>query len=246
MTRLKTGIVIGSYNMPDVIRLQFACIRHNCGPDVPILISDDCSDGVEPTPNPASFFGRLVDLAHRSPNCYLWPNVDRIGHAGGDMAAFWKGIVWGGMTGLDVVFKLSQRYVIDVPNWDQNSARLLLDSGLSTLGRRCAFHGFDLRTEAVGMRIDRWHRPDILAHLTPRRVAWAAEGVLWDDVRDRLEGRLCEWPLMSPARPHAAPGVLFRESNAPREYADLAERLGLGRLNFETRDSNQLPNYALG
>lgn len=28
-----------------------------------------------------------------------------------------------GMTGLDVVFKLSQRDMIDVPNWDRDAAR---------------------------------------------------------------------------------------------------------------------------
>ncbi len=59
----------------------------------------------------------------------------RIGRAGGDMAAFWKGIGWGAMTGLDVVFKLSQRFVIDVPNWDQDSARLLLDSAAQRFER---------------------------------------------------------------------------------------------------------------
>ena len=242
---IPAGVVIGSYNQPHVIELQVACIRYHCGP-VPILISDDCSDGFAPTPDPASPFGRLVDLASRTRGVYLWPNAGRIGHAGGDMAAFWKGIVWGAAIGVGVVFKLSQRFVIDIPNWAEDSAALLLDSGLSTLGRGCAYHGFQLRTEAVGLRIDRWNRPDILAHLTPRPINWAAEMVLYDDVRDRLENRLCEWPLMSPARPHTAPNVLFRESNTPEDYIHLAARFGMRWEHFDTRDSNQMENYKIG
>lgn len=242
---MKVGVVLGSYNMPHMIELQIACIRYNCGP-VPILISDDCSEGTAPTPDADSHMGRLMALAGRSRDCYLWPNVDRIGHAGGDMAAFWKAIVWGRATGLDVVFKLSQRYVIDVPGWAGAWARRLWDSGLSTLGRGCPFHHYPLRTEAVGLRVDRWSRPDILGHLTPRRISYPLELVLYDDVRDRLEDRLCDWELMSDARPHAAPGVLFREANRPEEYIRLAAKYGMSWHEADTRDSTAMANYQMG
>ncbi len=107
-------------------------------------------------------------------------------------------------------------------------------------------HGWQLRTEAVGLPIDRWHTREILAHLTPRPIAWAAEQVVWDDVRDRLDNRLCEWPLMAPARPIRADGVLFREANTPEDYAALGQRLGLGRTLINCADSNQMPGYKLG
>jgi hypothetical protein len=242
---LSLGIVLGSYNMPHMIELQIACIRYNCGP-VPILISDDCSDGLQPTPDPKSHIGRILNLASRSRGVYVWPNAERIGHAGGDMATFWKGIAWGGALGLDVVFKLSQRYVIDIPNWAVDGANRLWESGLSTLGRACAFHRFPIRTEAVGLRVDRWNRPDILAHLTPRRINYAFEQVLFDDIRDRLEGKLCDWPLMSDARPHAAPGVLFRESNSQDDYIRLAAKYGFKWKSVDTRDSNQMEDYRIG
>jgi len=41
----KAGVVIGHYNRPDALELNIAAIRHHCGPTVPILVSDDCSDG---------------------------------------------------------------------------------------------------------------------------------------------------------------------------------------------------------
>lgn len=243
--KVNLGIVLGSYNMPQMIELQIPCIRYNCGP-VPVLISDDCSDGMQPTPYPESHIGSLLGMASRSRGVYVWPNMERIGHAGGDMATFWKGIAWGAAIGLDVVFKLSQRYVIDIPNWAGDWANHLLQSELSTLGRGCPFHGFPIRTEAVGLRVDRWNRPDILAHLTPRRVNYALEHVLYDDIRDRLEGKLCDWPLMSDSRPQAAPGVLFRESNGQDDYIRLAAKYGFNWKTVDTRDSNQMEHYRIG
>jgi hypothetical protein len=239
------GVVIGTYNMPNIIQLQIAAIRRHCG-EIPIVVSDDCSDGFCATPNSTTPYGQLIEIVSRENAVYLWPNTSRIGHAGGDMSAFWKAIIWGKMVGLDFVFKLSHRFVIDTPQWAQGGAQTLLASGLSTLGRSCTYHHWHIRTEAVGMRVDRWHRPDILCHLTPRRISWPTEMVIWDDIRDRLEGTLCEWALMSPARPVAKSGVYFREANSPQQYRELALRLGMANFVIDCTDSPQMANYLMG
>jgi hypothetical protein len=234
----KTGTVIGSYNMSNAVLLQVTAIRHHCS-NMPILISDDCSDPSE--------FNKIIQIVKVNENVSIWPNPTRIGHAGGDMAAFWKGIIWGDHDNLEVVFKLSQRFIIDVPEWDQRGAEELYRSGLSTLGRSCAFHKFNLRTEAVGMRIDRWHKPEILDHLSPKKLnGLMAEDVLFDDVKHRLDGRICRWDVMSRARPWASPHVIFREANSPQDYRRLAAKFGLPQTDYDTRSSTDTTNYISG
>ncbi len=240
----RCGVVVGHFNRVDFLELNLRAIRKHCGPDVPILVSDDCSDGFGPTPRPDSPFGRVLALAEEIPNVVVWPNVERIGHSGGDMAAFWKGIVWGQQCGLDVVFKLSQRYIIDHANWAAESASELLQSGLATLGQSCAHAGWPLRTEAVGLYVPAWHRADVLGHLTPRRVEWPTEFIIWDDIVDRLDGCFHPWKLVTEGRFTACSRVLFHTSNTPQDYQRLAKQLGMSaQCGF---DCNELPNYLFG
>jgi hypothetical protein len=240
------GIVIGHYNQPDALRLNVTAIRHFCGM-CPILVSDDCSDGFGATPEPWTPFGRVLEIQEQFPGVSVWPNVDRIGHSGGDMAATWKGIVWGGNLGLDVVFKLSQRFIFRRTDWAREAAALLMNSDATTLGRGCSTHGWFLRTEAFGMKISDWFRGDILSHLTPRRTGTACEVVVADDILDRLGGRMLEWEWLSPGRGIPSEWYLFREANSSEEYRQLADQLGVELdTPVPTRDSNQMNDYCIG
>jgi hypothetical protein len=243
----RSGVVIGHYNALAFLELNLRLIRQHCG-DVPILISDDCSPGFGQTPPRDSVFGRLLSLQSRYPDILVWPNVERIGHAGGDMAAIWKGIVWAKAMGLSFLAKLSQRCMIDRNAWLHSACRVLHESGEPLLGRSCSADGWNVRTEAIVLNVDQWHRPDILAHLTPRRIGWAVEMVLWDDVRDRLGGKMAEWDLLSPSRYLTASDVYFRGANRPSDFERLARRVGLTYTasDFDTRPSDQQQEYLLG
>src|SRR5438270_3553860 len=105
------GVVVGAYKWPRLVELQVRLIRHTCGP-VPILVSDDCSPGFGPPVEPGGRFDRLQQVCAAHPDVTLWPNVERIGHAGGDLAACWKGLVWARARGLAVLAKLSQRFLL--------------------------------------------------------------------------------------------------------------------------------------
>jgi hypothetical protein len=245
MRKYKTGIVIGSYNIPDAVRLQLAVIRANC-PQAPVIVSDDCSDGYAPTPGPGTKFEQIARACAEYEGVYLWPNVERIGHAGGDLSAFWKGLVWGKATGLEVVFKLSHRYVIDIPHWDQSGAADLYESGEATLGRDCEFHKWPIRTEAVGMRVDMWGRADIIGHLTPRKVNYPVEEIIFDDIRTNFGGKMCRWKIMSHDRGAPAPNILFREANQPKEYALMAFKHGLPPVPLPCLGSEEMENYIVG
>lgn len=246
MPHPKCGIVIGHYNQPDFLELNIAAIRHHCG-DVPILVSDDCSDGFGQTPKAGSVFDRILRMTQQYANVRVLPNVERIGHCGGDMAAVWKAIYYGATLGTDVVFKLSTRLVVDTPNWVKETATRLMQSDHQVAGTKCGFHGF-LRLEAIGLKIAAWNRPDILAHLTPRRIAWPTEQVIWDDIRDRFASRMLPLSWMSEARPHKKDGVLFREANSEADYRALAERVGLNHsgMPFDCRRSESIPGFLQG
>ena len=244
---MKIGIVIGHYNRPSAVALNIAAIRYHCGPDIPIVVSDDCSDGFAPTSTPTTRYGAVQQICAQATNVYLWPNPMRIGHAGGDIATFWKGILWGSMTGLDVVFKLSQRFILDTPLWAQKWGEQLMASDLPVLGRGCEYHKWQIRTEAVGLKISAWRHPEIMAHLTPRQVKWPVEQILWDDVRYRLGGKMLEWSLLSKARPLKAPGYVFREANTTAEYAAVARRVGASLLEpITTECSTRTAKYLTG
>ena len=52
----------------------------------------------------------LEEVCRRFPDVTLWANPERIGHTGGDLSAFWKGLTWAADRRLDVLGKVSQRF----------------------------------------------------------------------------------------------------------------------------------------
>jgi hypothetical protein len=243
----RCGVVIGHYNGLAFLELNLRLIREHCG-DIPILISDDCSPGFGPDPPPHSAFGRLLALQARYGNLRVWPNPTRIGHMGGDLAAVWKGIIWAKGAGLGFLAKLSQRCVIDRKGWLQAASAQLRRSGHALLGRSCMHEGFNIRTEALVLDVEQWHRPDILMHLVPRRIQSPVEQVLWEDVQHRLDGNMAHWELLSPSRYTATPDAYFRAANPPADYERLARRVGLDytAADFDTTRSDRQPDYLQG
>lgn len=229
------GVAIGSYNLPKLIELQVRLVRDRCGPDVPILITDDNSDGYGHTPGPDTNCGRLRRLAASDPNVTLVINPVRLGQASGDLGKVYWAIQWAAVRKLKVVACLSQRLLIDQPRWLQRCATELVESGLSTMSAACIDEGpFPFRSEFVVIDAERWNRPAILDHLTPRKMTpipgeWgiAAEFVYWHDIRDRLDGKLLAWPAMQPYRYRRSEGVLWHCNTPPADYAGVAKRYGL-------------------
>ena len=245
------GIAIGSHNLPSLIEMQIVLARRLCG-DVPILICDDCSDGFGPTPT--GKFARLQEIAGRYPDVLLWPNPGRIGHAGGDISAFWKAIQWGKLRGLRVVAKLSQRFLPTKTRWLQDGAIELLATGLPLACNRCreayrgVWHYFELRTEACLLDIEQWHRPDVLSAFTPRPIATAAEMVIWDYVRDLLGGRWHVWSMMpSTSRHDVDPGYLWHGTHTEQQYRQFFGQFGLAiDEDFSCKTWVDQPGYVLG
>lgn len=217
------GVVIGSYGWPALVALQIRVIRETCGP-VPICVSSDKPEAT----------AELAAICSAAPDVYLWPNATRIGHCGGDISAYWKGIVWGAARGLKVVAKLSHRFFALRPRWLQDGAGELLASGLPLATRKCAGReNFPLRTEAVLLDVAQWNRPDVLAMLAPREYWRDVPGGNYVEhyfdrlLRTHLGGVYWPWSLLNEDRYAPAPDTLWHCSHTRAEYDALAARYGV-------------------
>jgi len=198
------GVVIGSYGWPGLIDLQIRCIRQTCG-DVPILVSDDCS------PNRDKI--AAVCLLHGVD--YI-SGEERIGHTGGDVSAFYRGVCWAADRGLKAIAKLSQRFVGIAGRWLHDGAIDLLASGLAIATQRCrGKENFPLRTEAVLVDVGQWNRPAVLDRIKPRRY-WNdkpgglnAEQIIYDLMREELGGMFWPWKLFGEDRYRISPDFLW-------------------------------------
>lgn len=217
------GVAIGSYRWPSLVDLQIRVIRHTCG-EVPILVSSD---------DPESS-GRIDEICSRHADVFHWPNVERIGHTGGDIAAYFKGSIWGRSRGLKVVAKLSQRMLFTRARWLQDGARDLLASGCSLGTQRCrGTQRFDLRTEAALLDVATWSRPEVLSRIMPRRY-WGdtpqgltAETVIYRVLKDLCGEIFHPWGIIGEERLQPREGVIWHNANEPAEYHKLAKDFGV-------------------
>jgi len=247
-----TGVVIGTYGYPNLIELQIKLIRKHCG-EVPILITDDCSDGTAMTPWADSSFGKLSALSRKYSKVTLWSNPIRLGHAGGDLTSYFVGLQWAKALGLDILAKLSQRCLLDVPEWLQEGSKALWESGESTSSQKC-LEGrsvFAIRSEAMLMVVDKWATADALDHLRPRPLSivegtWGvpAETVIWDTIRDRLCGRIHRWKLFGEDRMTKYDGMIWHCSHGKEDYQAMFDREGVEMdKNFTCKGWVQLADY---
>ncbi|HEY1186466.1 MAG TPA: hypothetical protein VGE74_02365 [Gemmata sp.] len=218
----RTGVVIGSYKWPELVELQIRLVRATCGP-VPILVSND-----RPEEHPA-----LSALGAAHPDVTLVTSPERLGHTGGDVAAFRRGVEWGAARGLAVVAKLSQRMLFTAPYWLQDGARELLASGLPAASRKAVEPpGYALRTEAVLLDVAQWNAPAVLARIGRGRYwherpgGYCGEAVIHDVIRDELGGVFLPWALLPNKRSERG-AFVWHNSHTRADYDALAARYGV-------------------
>lgn len=229
-------VAIGSYSGPNrdctaVVELNVRLVRKHCGP-VPIIISDDHS------PEPYRSKLRATARAH---GCHFVSAFTgrRLGHVGGDLAAFYHGLRAADRWSVRYVVKLSQRMLIDTPGWltdvcrELSSTRMPLATDVCRYGHRTLFH---YRTEACVLDARAWNScPEAVDLLRPRAAGEAAES-LFATAFAMLHSPYLTWSLIGPDRTRPMPGVVWREAAPPgvpyqkhamTEYARLATREGV-------------------
>lgn len=103
---MTVAIAIGSYRLPNFLRLNILRCRRIFGDAVSILVSDDCSKESKQIADVAS------DLS-----CDYVVSKKRMSHFSGDAQAMLNAIVYGRETGADVALKLSQRMIVVRPEF---------------------------------------------------------------------------------------------------------------------------------
>lgn len=246
------GVVIGTYDShvkgrrgygAEAIRLNLTVLRATCGPDVHVLVCDDCS------PPPAR--NRMAKVCAEF-NAEFFSNPSRMGHTSGDMIVFFRAVEWGARLGLRTVTKLSHRMIIDVPNWVQTDSEELLATGYATQAQLLTnFPGWQLRTECVMMAVRQWNRPQVLSYFEPRKITGWNEGHTFNAIQTLVDPNrpfpcFLPWPRLSYVRGNDLPPVYFRQmAGSPQAaFTSLAGKYAV-RLsdNFSLQDSILSANY---
>lgn len=239
-------VSIGHYNMPGIIELQAKVIQANCG-NIPIIVSDDHTEtaGERGYENKL----RLLDICEQYRLLYRDAGPDRIGHSGGDLGAFWHGLHHAAGNGIPYCVKLSQRFIIDRPQWAQKLATMLRDRGGHTMSQCHKGRGrfvFPIRSEFVLMDVRRWMQANIIGHLRPRVLNGAAETVV-SRCLSMLGGNLTACPLFTPERTKHCAGVYWYESSGDNGYKQLADKYGVTLGDgYHAVGSHLSPAYRLG
>jgi len=245
------GVAIGTFDSrhlgekrygTEAVKLNLAVLRANCGRDVKILVCDDASP-----PESQRRYRRLC----REYDAEYTTNSKRMGHTSGDMIVFHKAIRWAQRLRLRTVTKLSQRMMIDVPNWIQTDSEHLLSSPYATQAQMLTNFGCEqIRTECVMMVVERWFSSGVLWHYRPRRIPYWNEGHTFDAIArlvdpDKPYPHFLPWQRLSYARGGDSPPAYFREMrDAEKQFCDLAARHGVClRSSFSTIDSCRSTDY---
>lgn len=247
--KYKTGVVIGTYGWPNLIELQIKTIRNNCG-NIPILIADDGSPGISNNPVKNSCFEKLLRLCDKYENVTLWPNAETIGHNGGDLSAFWKGLLWSKHNNIEYLVKLSRRLVVDIPNWIEFECEMLeKDNGAVCIQKQIS-DKWPLRCECILMRTLHWY--PLINKLLPIKQQSDKSGIFVENIiqgiiQDNFSGTFTPMHILRKDPRLKNPGVLWHFSNTMEDYKQIFSKYGLQPdADFSLKMSGLLPNFKIG
>lgn len=223
-------VSIGHYNMPCTVEFHIKSINNNCG-SVPVIVTDDFT---ELAYNTDETKGRVVLKAsaleskqrlagicatHNVP--LMTSGVNRMGHVGGDLAAFYNGMVYAKEIGARYMIKLSQRFFVDKHLWvqkmvhfmDRENADLMTNEHESKNGILV----FPIRSEFMVMRVSKFGSDAILQHLYPRRMQGMAGEIHMTAVVQMAQGKTISCPMFTANRGRKHPGLVWYEQPDARD-----------------------------
>ena len=169
------GAVLTTYGRPDLMEIQlyYLCKVNK----LPVLIHDDASDdgpAIEALVD--SYKAQGFDVSYTHTN-------KRLGHLPGDVAAIAAGIRWAASRKIDLLFKVSMRWIIK-REWVTALRDLAFNTDALTLSSYTTSYGLGFRTEFFGMCVAEW------VSMLPKLDALTIEGLPYN-IRT-LEGSCVE------------------------------------------------------
>jgi hypothetical protein len=140
---LNIGICLSTHAAPAYIELGLACLRKFEG-DVPVLVHDDNSDKKSEL--------QLISAKYEAD---FSSTTSCKGAVLGDMAAFAECLAWAENKDLDVVVKLSRRFIFNRP-WRAELESIFHGFQAVTVTGADAYWGYGFRSEAVAMHVPTW------------------------------------------------------------------------------------------
>ena len=242
------GVVVGTFAGVAYVHLQLEA-RRRYYPGVPLLVHDDGS--------PVS--GRLAELCE-SYGADFERNTSRLPPCKGDLSAFAGGFVWARERGVEVLLKLSRRFVPRC-DWRDSLGRLALASQYATFCSWTTSFNFGFRTECVAMAVvDGWRRGlggevalrigepgepfvegfmhDLARRAARARCAAAREYDARTGERPPERNGYAVWDWMGTDRKARTKKFLWHDWASPEDYRALGARWGLPYGFAEYADAN--------
>jgi hypothetical protein len=243
------GLVVGTFASVPYVHLQLEA-RRRFYPHVKMLVHDD-----------ASPVGRTLERLCLDYNADFETNEVRCTPFLGDLTAFLGGLVWARANSLDLLLKLSRRF-LPVCDWTASLIPLAIESQYPTYCSWTKTFNFGFRSECVAMAVKEWWRlmlvdeiamevaaggepfVEAYVHNLARRAARfrCSEARVYDDrvghrPRDK-DGYAC-WSLMGTDRMTRSESFLWHNWAKPAEYHALGQQWGLPYSLSEYVDPNQ-------
>jgi hypothetical protein len=155
----KVGIVIGTYGSVAYVHLQLETAQRHY-PDLPILVRDDGSPQ----------YMELNDLCMQYKVEFSTASVrsrQRPDGRLGDLAVFWHGLLWAKRQRLDLLVKISRRWIIS-ENWVPGLVELAARTQYPTYTNECKHYRFGFRPEFIALHVRSWCCKEILSHMKER------------------------------------------------------------------------------
>lgn len=150
--RPSVGLLIGTFGSVPYVHLHLES-RRRWYPDVPALVHDDASPHADALRALCARYGAEFRTT-----------PERRGHYNGDLAAFRCGFEWAEGHGLELLVKMSRRF-LPLVDWVPELQTLAWATQYATYTNRNG-DGFGFRTECIALHVPSWATSGVVAGLT--------------------------------------------------------------------------------
>lgn len=218
----RIGLLIGTHGTPAFVRMQLES-RARFAPEIPCIVHDDKSKNL----SELSAICAQYDAGFRFPNNHL-------GHSVGDLHAFYVGLLWAHRHGIDLLVKVSRRF-IPTHEWTAELSLLAVTTGASTFSHPNPKYQRDISTHLIALHVPSW-----ITVADRMLSAISVETPL--DVENMMLGlSFCfsdtfqHWTMPDRDQFEGAKSAMWRDHHSAFDYCNQARRWGIHLPTWEFR-----------